>query len=371
MHASCTSVCVLAWQPPLAAAVCRDWKAVYAGKGEQQFHSVSLELRQKLLTCGSKSTLYSAVVASPETARWAHGCGLKTHSCKNLQVIAGFYADLQRLALLQELGMPLGNTVINAVALSGRLPILEHVLSNVHEQVLDAIGLSQFAARSGSISMLKWLTAKGSCYFNHSVCAAAAAGGQLEALRYLRSEGTSWSQAQIAGYAARSGSIELVEWLLQQEGVQMNAAMLACAAGAGQIAMCEYLRSSGCDWNADACSRAIAYREMDTLRWLRERGCPWNVRTVCEMAATKGFTDVLEYVAEQGEVLDAALLTAAPNCAGACDRLQTAQWLRQHGAQWPAALGFSGNTINHKRWWSGESLAWARANGCTSPTVQL
>jgi hypothetical protein len=69
----------------------------------------------------------------------------------------------------------------------------------------------------------------------------------------------------------------------------------------------------------------------------------------------------LAFVIKQGEVLDAELLTDALNTAGAGNKLQAAQWLRQLGAQWPAVLKHGAQQ------WSGESLAWARAEGCTSP----
>jgi hypothetical protein len=64
-------------------------------------------------------------------------------------------------------------------------------------------------------------------------------------------------------------------------------------------------------------------------------------------------------------VLSAELLTSALNAAGAGGRLQVAQWLRQHGAEWPIVLRAG------RMRWTGESLAWARAEGCTSPTTTL
>jgi hypothetical protein len=56
-------------------------------------------------------------------------------------------------------------------------------------------------------------------------------------------------------------------------------------------------------------------------------------------------------------------LTAMLNAAGSHGHLAAAQWLRQQGAAWPAVL-----RVNRDYWWSGAVLAWARAEGCTSPT---
>jgi hypothetical protein len=120
---------VLAFLPGnhlFVGAVCKDWKAVYANIQQHQICSISLERKKhfKLAPCGSKTLLYSAVVATPVAARWAHSCGLAVCSNTKLQVIAGFCADVQTLAHFHELGMSLDDTprgpVVDAVALSGR-----------------------------------------------------------------------------------------------------------------------------------------------------------------------------------------------------------------------------------------------------------
>jgi hypothetical protein len=212
--------------------------------------------------------------------------------------------------------------------------------------------------------MLKWLTAQSWCAIDDLACAGAAQGGHLAALKHLRIEGYAWKTHYIACYTAESGSIEVVEWLRLQQGIDINAAVMTAAAGAGQTAMCAHLRSTGCDWDANACTQATKADAISTLRWLREHGCPWVVRDVLREAADKGFTEAFDYVVEQGEVLDREALTAALNRAGTSRKLQAAQWLRQHGAQWPAVLGRD----RHQRWHK-DMVTWARAEGCTAPTV--
>jgi hypothetical protein len=103
------------------------------------------------------------------------------------------------------------------------------------------------------------------------------------------------------------------------------------------------------------------------LHWLREHGCPWEVSKVCIKTARCASAGVLGFIIEQGEVLDAVLLTKALNRAGAFGQLRAAQWLRQHGAQWPTVLSYG--HIPSVRQWSGGSLAWARAEGCVAPTT--
>jgi hypothetical protein len=44
-------------------AVCSEWRAAYARTADQQVLSVGLDDSTKLVTCGTKTTLFSAVVA--------------------------------------------------------------------------------------------------------------------------------------------------------------------------------------------------------------------------------------------------------------------------------------------------------------------
>jgi hypothetical protein len=169
----------------------------------------------------------------------------------------------------------------------------------------------------------------------------------------------------IARYAAKGGSIEVVEWLQQQHGIEFGAQALSAAAGAGQTAVCALLHSQGCALDHNACKQAAVHGHHDTLRWLHEQGCPWDVRRTFTDVAGCGYTNILAYFIQQGEVIDAQLLTEALNGAGASGRLQTAKWLRQHGAQWPSMLIY--DRVDNVELWSGDALKWARTEGCTAP----
>jgi hypothetical protein len=179
---------------------------------------------------------------------------------------------------------------------------------------------------------------------------------------YLRNEGYVWLPQCVSDNAASSGSIEVVEWLRQQQRIEFGASALNAAAREGQTAICNHLRSIECDWGADTCKRATTGGYLDTLQWLRDNGCPWVLRKVCIAAAYFGYTGILDYLEEQGEVLDAQLLTDALYKAGSGNELQVVQWWRQRGAQWPAVLYQSIYDT-----WSSELLAWARSEGCTAP----
>jgi hypothetical protein len=330
---------------------------VYAGTEEHPIWSLRLDDDVKRVTCGAKTTLCSAAVTSPATARLAYDSKLSMND--NLQLVAGLRADVQTLMTLRELGMPLSETVVKAVAESGRLDVLQHLLSD--QQCPRPYDLGYYAARSGNINMLDWLRLQNWCEFDESTCAAAAQAGKLAALQRLINTGCDWSKHYTASSAASGGSVAVIEYLRQQPGVLIDANVMAMAARNGQTAMCQHLRCTGCEWNVRACSKAARGGHLDTLRWLRENECPWDARHVCIYAARYGHTNILNFVLEQGELVDVQLLRATLNAAGSCNQLQTVQWLRQHGADWPTVLQ------HDSRAWHGDTLRWARDEGCTSP----
>eukprot|EP00953_Heterococcus_sp_UTEX-ZZ885_P032497 16973-Heterococcus_DN1.PRE.1 len=212
-------------------AVCREWEAVYASMAEQQVCNLSLYGSFKSAIC-AKHTLYSAAVAAPATTKLASSCGLTaTTGYKNVQLqhIAGLYAGIETLAVLRELGMPISERVNAGVATSGRLDVLQHLLTE--PACPRPTLLSLYAARSGSISMLQWLKVQTWCTFDTFTCTGAAQRGQLAALKHLRSEGCEWI---IVCEAARAGSIEQMQWLRQQQGIEITALTLAYAADRGQ-----------------------------------------------------------------------------------------------------------------------------------------
>jgi hypothetical protein len=192
-------------------------------------HSLRLDHNPRLVTCGTRTTLYSAAVASPARVRLACECGLAMNYW--LHVMAGLLASAQTLAALLELGMPLTGSVVEAAAQSRRMNILQHLLSD--EQCPRPDNISRCAASSGDISMLKWLRAQSWCVFDAGTCTGAAQYGHLAALQHLRNDGCEWDVELIACDAAASGSIELVEWLRQQYYVVIHAHTMTMAARFG------------------------------------------------------------------------------------------------------------------------------------------
>jgi hypothetical protein len=160
-----------------------------------------------------------------------------------------------------------------------------------------------------------------------------------------------------------------MEWLLQEHAIVMTGDLMASAAEAGQLAMCQYLREQGCPWSAGACLDAASAGHCEVVRWLHSAGCPWQLNpnindSIVGHTAIGGSVDLLQYLLQQGMLAGGGLLTEALAAAGAHDRREAAVWLRQHGAEWPPILQ---QNETPQLYWSRDMVAWARAEGCTSP----
>jgi Ankyrin repeats (3 copies) len=139
----------------------------------------------------------------------------------------------------------------------------------------------------------------------------------------------------------------------------------------GHTAMCNYLHSEDPhSYGVEACHEAARGGHADTLRWLRRHYYDWDEESIAYYAAEGGSVKVMQYLQQEGFGLDDSnghLLTELLNIAGAHNKLAVAQWLREQGAEWPAVLRYT--TQHEDAPWRGDTLAWARAEGCTAPTT--
>jgi hypothetical protein len=181
-------------------------------------------------------------------------------------------------------------------------------------------------------------------------------------LQWAHEHGCLVDVSTILRIAASSGHIKVITWVKQQPGVVYDYRIMAIAAEKGHIAMCEYLHAEQCPWNESVYYTAARSGHVGTVRWLQEHGCPRDATKVCQVAAMGGSIDFLMYVQQQGMRPTPAMLRSMLNIAAVSDKLAAAQWIRQQGAEWPAVLKYNGKK------WAGKVLAWARSEGCTSPT---
>jgi hypothetical protein len=259
---------------------------------------------------------------------------------------------------------PLPEDICSSAASCGSIEILQWLAAA--GCVFDA-GTSYYAALAGHMHMLQFLREQG-CAFDKDCVDAAAERGDLAMVQWLLQQGCPWRKTEVVHIAAKSGSIALMEWLLDAHRLYMTVDLMASAAGAGQLAMCQYLREQGCPWNSRIVRDAALARQLEVVRWLREAGCPWRSNYATVFAAQSGSVDILEYVLQQGTLPEARVMTIALVVAGVHDRREAAVWLRQHGAEWPAVLQHYHYPVMY---WPPNMVAWARAEGCTSPVSEF
>eukprot|EP00953_Heterococcus_sp_UTEX-ZZ885_P028802 15353-Heterococcus_DN1.PRE.2 len=289
------------------------------------------------VACTAQMTLYSSVFASTSRVKLAHenGVGIAPR-WTSLHPAAGKYATVATLELARELGMTYSLYTMIGAAESNQLPVVQFL----HEQ---------------------------GCAWSDEASTAAAGRGDIEMLHWMLEHGCEWESCDIACSAARSGSFDMCVWVNEHLDVQFGEDAMAAAAEEGHAPLIEFMHAEQCPCDERACTGAARFGHLVTLRWLHEHGCPWHAHAVCEAAGEGGSVDMIIYLRQQGIVFTPELLTDMLNAAGAYNHLTAAHWLRQQGAEWPPVLK------QHilKRFyavWDGETLAWARAEGCTSPT---
>jgi hypothetical protein len=250
-------------------------------------------------------TLWRAVFASASRVKLAHELGLRfDDEDEKLQFYVGSLACIAVLVEAHRLGMPLSTDMLDGAACSGKL------------------------------STVIWLHKEHNCELNDI--------------------------HETSRWCAGEGHVDVLRWLKQQ-GAEFNEGTMLSAAMYGQQATCAYLLSEGCSWHVNAVYAAAIMKHWDTVRWLHEHDYPWDFDQTCVTAAERGSIKRMTYMLQQDDA-SAAVLSKMLNAAGASSYLAAAQWLRfQRGAAWPQVLRFNGTS------WSGDTLEWARAEGCDSP----
>jgi hypothetical protein len=377
-----------AGQGALIKTVSKACKATYEQLGSyevtvwegQSFH----ESRE--LTCTPSTTLLSAALASPAKLRLAieWNLRLRQHDDVSFEAVlateprtTGRLADYDTLLAAEAEIVDLelnGYTLIGAAA-SGDVQKIARLHTERDCELSSFYGSDalNWAASGGSVEAMRWLRQQG-CVYDTSVYTNAAYYGHLNVLHFLHEDG--YTVADVTGqdlrypceFAARRGHLEVLRWLrehgwpwggvctqalygssvpvmqyLKEQGFVFNEQTMIDAVDGGHLHMCQYLRTvEGCPWSAAACTAAAAAgrkHDFEVLRWLHESGCPWDVDAV-NLAAIARFRSIemLEYLWAEGAVPDAAVQTRMLSKACAHDDFTTAQWLREHGAQWPDAI---------------------------------
>jgi hypothetical protein len=163
-------------------------------------------------------------------------------------------------------------------------------------------------------------------------------------------------------YAAAAGRLDVLQLLHTDQGVQLPADVGGCASFHARKDVLRWLQEVGSAFNERTATGAASGGHAAVLLWLIWQGCPLIEREMCGYAAGHGHLNILCFLQEHGLLAAQQHLSEALQVAGAYGELAVAQWLRLQDVEWPAVL-----KCNNKPW-QGEVLAWARAEGCTSPT---
>jgi hypothetical protein len=307
-----------------------------------------------------------------------------------MQYCAGQYADVDTLRVAFKLGLPRSAEVAYGAADSADLPKLIWLRTKQHCCFPKYITAT--AAAAGSLEVLQWLKKRGFPLGTYTSIAAASRPHNLPVLQYLHEHGCEWhksccSKTGAAGdaeqlqwlcdqgaeidtfcafRAAESGSVQVFE-VLQQQGVEFGSHAMEQAAAFGHLQLCQWLRNDAdCEWSSDVLECAAYKDSLELVRWLLDSGCDCSPDDVYRSAAETASStcSVLRYLLEAGVHKEPERLSATLKQTGLqADCLTALKLLRQHGAAWPDTLYY----LEGRMRWSGESLAWARAEGCTAP----
>ena len=331
----------------LLAAVSKAWKLCYAQVAPAEMKKVLFDTSDfcsstsfKPVHCTAKMTLYSTVFASAACMQLVVDYKLQmgrsdlySKWAEPVDRSMGYFADIQTLQLAQKLGCQFSSETMIGAAMTGSVAKLQWLLEAQRQQLSEPV--FHVAAKRSHLRLMRWL-AKRRCPFDPDM---------------------------LCGHAVEGGaSIELLQWL-RELGAKYTVDTMAQAAGKGRLDLVKFLHSEQCPWDQDASDWAAAGGHADVLQWLFEQGAPWY-DNIWSVPAREGHISVLSLLLTIPEIADDPdVKTAMLQSAGAHSKLAAAQWLRKQGAQWPARL------ISWGTPWQGEALAWARAEGCTAPTL--
>ena len=77
----------------------------------------------------------------------------------------------------------------------------------------------------------------------------------------------------VCDYAARRGSLRLLKWT-RENNLVWSTNTCCCAALKGQLPVLQYLHENGCPWNRSTCYWAAQFKHWDCLQYAVDNKCP-------------------------------------------------------------------------------------------------
>jgi hypothetical protein len=125
------------------------------------------------------------------------------------------------------------------------------------------------------------------------------------------------------------------------------------------------LRVHGVPWDWRLCRRAAERGSLRFLQWLRSTSCPWKEAAVLHNACKSGNVAMLQWLLTATAPWTDTVKQEMLQRAAWYDRLAAVQWLKAHGAQWPANFGgqYKVRDEQVQQCWSLSAVQWAIASG--------
>jgi hypothetical protein len=77
----------------------------------------------------------------------------------------------------------------------------------------------------------------------------------------------------VCDFAARRGSLRLLKWT-RENNLVWSTNTCCCAALKGQLPVLQYLHENGCPWNRSTCYWAAQFKHWDCLQYAVDNKCP-------------------------------------------------------------------------------------------------
>jgi hypothetical protein len=246
------------------------------------------------------------------------------------------HRNWKTLVWAREMKFPWDEWSLNIAILTG---VDERILKWLHRRGCpwsspDMSLTFEYAAGCCSLNFIKWLRMEG-CSWDGSCFARAIQRGDWEIIIWLRIngcpilEGDPCFRNDALAQAVLKTDILYVQYLLHEfDGTRCDCDFLYVAMKESDISVLQllvdagyacktheyfadaidfydrnldclqFLRQTGCPWNAEVFVAAVDRGDMEILRWLRQEGCPWDA-TVFTKALEKGNLDIIQWLFEE------------------------------------------------------------------------
>jgi len=279
--------------------------------------------------------------------------------CNNLHshniptIVTPCRSESQILEIFPYLNDCIGEKVVKELAFHGKLSTLV-ALDNLYGVSTSVVCAMDYAARGGHLNIIRWLQSKG-VNLGASACNGAAWGGHLDLIITFEKEGV--EGRDVLFWCIIGGQLETLK-KLQGRGYDMIQSMCDCAcemaAEKGYVDMLKYLiEELGYFCDTSSFIQAAIYGHMDTMKYLIENKHTPSLLDDLDIigaAVQYGQFEATKYLLEDGFPVNEFVMHQA-SLGG---NLNIVKYLHEYGCPWDSSV-YSGNL---------EIMEYAYEEGC-------